>query len=360
MSKYSQKGPFAVGVQEIVVAGEGGRDLPVWVWYPTVRPSNQRAGHLFGSHVPYDAHENATPVEEVLPLVLFSHGNGGLAQQSTFVTTHLASWGFAVAAPDHVGNTIAETFEVTEKDALRAMHREAIHNRPEDLRAVLDVLAGTKKQKDSQDAVVPLPKVAVPALGFLGHSFGGWTSLKAASILPVKSAVALAPADEWFVGKKACVGMYPPKVPVLTIAAKLDVLVDFDKHILPLAHKLGPEKSRLVVMPRADHMYNPSKLFIVKYNTNVPTGTFATTSQLCTRHCWAEPTPGLHPWTTERSCHKSSRIASSTPSPRPSSSQYTSRTRTFLKRSPHRPSPRSQARMPIFTPSRPANCSSCV
>jgi alpha-beta hydrolase superfamily lysophospholipase len=34
------------------------------------------------------------------PLVLFSHGYAGFRDQSTYLTTHLASWGFVVAAPD--------------------------------------------------------------------------------------------------------------------------------------------------------------------------------------------------------------------------------------------------------------------
>ena len=36
------------------------------------------------------------------PLVVFSHGYGGLRTQSSFLTAHLASWGFVVAAPDHL------------------------------------------------------------------------------------------------------------------------------------------------------------------------------------------------------------------------------------------------------------------
>ena len=35
------------------------------------------------------------------PLVVFSHGYAGFRDQSTFLTSWLASWGFVVAAPDH-------------------------------------------------------------------------------------------------------------------------------------------------------------------------------------------------------------------------------------------------------------------
>ena len=42
------------------------------------------------------------------PGVVFSHGMAGHRRQSTFLCTHLASHGFVVASPDHVGNTLPE------------------------------------------------------------------------------------------------------------------------------------------------------------------------------------------------------------------------------------------------------------
>ncbi|HUD17506.1 MAG TPA: hypothetical protein VMQ59_09590, partial [Acidimicrobiales bacterium] len=50
------------------------------------------------------------------PVVLFSHGYGGYPEQSSFLTDHLATWGFVVVAPDHrsrdlkavVGNTTGQ------------------------------------------------------------------------------------------------------------------------------------------------------------------------------------------------------------------------------------------------------------
>ena len=40
------------------------------------------------------------------PLVIFSHGFAGYPAQSVTLTTHLASWGFVVAAPDHVERSL--------------------------------------------------------------------------------------------------------------------------------------------------------------------------------------------------------------------------------------------------------------
>src|SRR3974377_1313386 len=54
------------------------RAFPVEVWYP-----------------------EATGGADALPLILFSHHSGGSRRASTFLTTHLASHGYVVAAMDH-------------------------------------------------------------------------------------------------------------------------------------------------------------------------------------------------------------------------------------------------------------------
>lgn len=259
VSSFAARGPFPVGVMEISVRSVDGRDLPVWIWYPAQSTDGcAPATHVFGSSVPYNAYENA-PVASLSPgnsaswpLILFSHGNAGIALQSTFLTTHLASWGFVVAAPEHVGNTFPDHYNVTDEMQLRKMHVKAVRNRPQDMESVLRVLTG--QEKPISDPPIPLPKTTVPALGITGHSFGGWTSLKAASMLPIRAAAPLAPAGDWFVGPRASQGVFPQKVPTMVIAAKLDVLIDYEKQMLPLARMMDPTKSRFIVMPRADHM----------------------------------------------------------------------------------------------------------
>ena len=44
------------------------------------------------------------------PLVLFSHGFAGYRLQSTFLTTHLASWGFVVATVEHPYRNLTAVF----------------------------------------------------------------------------------------------------------------------------------------------------------------------------------------------------------------------------------------------------------
>jgi dienelactone hydrolase len=51
---------------------------------------------------------NAKPAPGRFPLVLFSHGWAGFRDQSSLLTSHLASWGFVVASPDHPSDDLTE------------------------------------------------------------------------------------------------------------------------------------------------------------------------------------------------------------------------------------------------------------
>jgi dienelactone hydrolase len=120
---YAKKGPYGVGFTTLKLAG--GRR--VVVWYPA--DPKTTAGHRrqsidiasmlnpdLQSRVPAedrvkytdDAFANApgatTPGQ--YPIVVFSHGFAGYPEQSVTLTTHLASWGFVVAAPNHVERSL--------------------------------------------------------------------------------------------------------------------------------------------------------------------------------------------------------------------------------------------------------------
>lgn len=120
---YAKTGSFAVGYTTLHLAG----NRRVVVWYPADPATT--AGHPqetfdiasllspalqakipAGDRVLYkaDAYENApaatTPGH--FPLVVFSHGFAGYPEQSVSLTTHLASWGFVVAAPAHVERSL--------------------------------------------------------------------------------------------------------------------------------------------------------------------------------------------------------------------------------------------------------------
>jgi dienelactone hydrolase len=193
-----------------------------------------------------------SPPNTPCALIAFSHGNSGLRQQSTFLTTHLASWGFVVIAPDHVGNTFSEMMALPDEEARRATHRRIRAQRPHDMQAVIRALL------DDGHLSNELPPLDSNRLGLLGHSFGGWTALKVPALESRVAAVCgLAPASEPFVGRKA---FEPGELPLpektisLVLAARNDVLVDLDTSIRPLSDRLGPHSS-LEIIDRADHFH---------------------------------------------------------------------------------------------------------
>ncbi len=177
----------------------------------------------------------------VWPLVLYSHHSRGSRRAATYLTKHLASHGYIVAALDHsevVAPEIAGNVE------------EFIANRVPDARFLLDlILAGN------------IPGTARPdpdRIAIVGHSFGGWTALA----LPetdtrVQAVVALAPGG----ASNPKPGIIPatlsfnwPRPPAtLYIVAEDDVLT-------PIAgmHELysrTPGLKQMVVLPRADHLH---------------------------------------------------------------------------------------------------------
>jgi dienelactone hydrolase len=254
---FARRGPHAVGLRTTTIAaaprpGEPERRLPTAIWYPAAdAPAEAEAApHPLG--LPHRAALDLTTLDRPCPLVVFSHGNSGLREQSTFLTTHLASWGFVVAAPDHVGNTFREMLALPDDEARRATHRRMREQRPYDLLGVVRALLEGGARPEG------LPPLDAARLGALGHSFGGWTAIKLAALEPRLSAICgLAPVAEPFVGRKA---FAPSELPLpeamrtLVIAARDDVLVDLETSIEPLFQRLGPG-ARLEIVERADHFH---------------------------------------------------------------------------------------------------------
>jgi len=115
IAAYSAAGPYAVGVATLNLLD----DRKVEVWYPADPASvGDQAPDIYflksflgpGFQVllpaevnpPFvtDAYRGLPAAAGSFPLVLFSHGAASYRLQSTFLTTHLASWGFVVMSPD--------------------------------------------------------------------------------------------------------------------------------------------------------------------------------------------------------------------------------------------------------------------
>jgi predicted dienelactone hydrolase len=119
-----------------------------------------------------------------------------------YLTEYLASHGFVVAAPDHVGNTFAE--QVNSAGATTAL--ESARVRPIDVGRTLDLLLAVSDGWPDE----PLAFAADPArVGVAGHSFGGFTALRiAGASIDVSAGDAACAADP---GLFFCDGWPPAK-----------------------------------------------------------------------------------------------------------------------------------------------------
>lgn len=217
-------GPYPVGVTTVLFvdhartdpATNGPRSLLTEIWYPAADetrdlPKNQLLDFFLNNKTPEfmllfqlafqtdvvkaDAQYKNTAVRDarirdgVFPLILFSHGNGGLRMQNAFWCEHLASHGYIVVAPDHTGNC-AVTF-ISGKMVLFQDtddgRKQSSAERPRDLSFLIDTMDRLNKGDDSRFR----GRVDLEHIGAAGHSFGGYTCTWIANQEPRVDAVAL-------------------------------------------------------------------------------------------------------------------------------------------------------------------------
>lgn len=167
----TESGPFRVGYTQFehtydAPGGVGARTLTVNVWYPTEDTEGEPARYLDLLEDPQSFFD-ATPAPALspcgYPVLTHSHGNWGLAGGGAFLMRHFASHGWAVVAPDHTNNTLAELgSDEARPTALRFL-------RTLDLTAALDAMESLKSH--------PLEgKLATTRVIASGHSFGAFTA----------------------------------------------------------------------------------------------------------------------------------------------------------------------------------------
>jgi predicted dienelactone hydrolase len=186
-------GPFAVGRTGFTIkdATYDDRELPVDVWYP-VDPADAGGGpSLYEVRIrvtiipdlwvatlvftrPSEVALDAPPVSQAgeFPLIVFSHGSGGLRYQSFFLTETLASHGFVVAAAGHVGNTLLDEIGGT-----FAPLPEMMVARPLDVSVLITRMLEKNEAPDDDF----YQAIDGDRIGVCGHSFGGFTSFAMAA-----------------------------------------------------------------------------------------------------------------------------------------------------------------------------------
>lgn len=244
----SRPGPFAVGVRTVAIPGSSAE-----VWYP-VAPgttgtqasyemkmwlplsAQQRLGTIAGPVFATTALRDAMPASAPggpFPAVIFSHGFGGYRLQSSFLTIHLASWGFVVAAPDHPDRNLAAvlggSFGFASKDV-------------DDLRATVRALTELNVSGDLAG------RIDLANLTAVGHSAGANTVLRwASSDESVRGVVALAGGAPSLFGA-VTTGLQP----TLYMSGANDQVISAPSIAAAYAASKAPK--RLIALARSGHL----------------------------------------------------------------------------------------------------------
>lgn len=258
----------AVGYQHLTMPDPAGPPVEVGIWYPSdAAPAPGMAGLL-----PQVVAVDGAPSGRRRPLVVMSHGNGGVFSSHTDTALALARAGYVVAALTHTGDNY--------RDQSRAVD---VVNRPRQLKLLVDYMLGGWSGR----AVIDPARV-----GAFGFSAGGFTVLAAAGGEPdltamrphcaahpafydcqlmsrfpqvvqrlqtetpiwthddrIRAVVAAAPAFGFAFGRPGLAGV---RAPVQLWAAEFD-------HILPVADYTAPVRADLPQPPdyhlaaNADH-----------------------------------------------------------------------------------------------------------
>ncbi|MBD3662731.1 alpha/beta hydrolase family protein [Sulfitobacter aestuariivivens] len=164
--------PHPVGVRHLKCDASWAKDLPermldVELWYPAKAGSKPGTAYntlLRDGRTPVTYHGAACRGADVAPdvrapLVVLSHGYPGNRFLMVHLAEHLASHGFAVAAPDHVGSTYDN----------QQPFGETLLYRPLDQRGVIEALEGV--DGDLGDLL------DLNRIGVIGYSMGGYGAL---------------------------------------------------------------------------------------------------------------------------------------------------------------------------------------
>jgi predicted dienelactone hydrolase len=208
-----------------------GAQIPLHLVYPTEAPASP---HAFGPHA-IELALDAPPAGGALPLAVISHGNQGTPWGYRGLTAYLVQHGFAVALPEHIGNS--------RRDNSLAGTPANLANRPRHVRLSIDAALA--------DPV--LGPALSGAASVIGHSFGGYTALAVAGGRPmslpteepdgvgkliaverdarVRAVVLLAPALPWLMAPGALAEV---TVPILLRTAERDDITPpaFIDHVL--------------------------------------------------------------------------------------------------------------------------------
>jgi predicted dienelactone hydrolase len=172
---YALHGPYWVGMMEYEAKTDF-HDTTVAVWYPALNPSGanelvtyQQFISGLGSVMEWKGHalENATPEPKggPYPLLIFAHGGSTSRFTSSYLTEHLASYGFVVMAIDYADSwRTPPGYDVT----------LSLYTRPKDVSWQIDYADRLTGPGEPLQGMIDTQHIAV-----VGYSYGGYTALAA-------------------------------------------------------------------------------------------------------------------------------------------------------------------------------------
>lgn len=172
------------------------------------------------------------------PLVLFSHGAASYRQQSSFLTTHLASWGFVVASPDYL-----------ERGLTGVLGEPPANARPDT--TVADEAVELVRARSAATGNVLSGTVDPTRVFPVGHSAGGFESQRLLSRPDVPSAVSLAAGVSTLQLANMTAPLLPAGKPVAWIGGRNDGISPIDN--LRTGFDYTPGERRLLELGGAGH-----------------------------------------------------------------------------------------------------------
>ena len=170
-------GAAPVGVRTLEIAdssrqnraGTGPRTLTVEVYYPSTATAvagvPRDVVKVFGIELfPTPTYRDVARAPGAFPLIVYSHGSGGIRFENLTLAVHLASHGYVFVSADHPGDTLLDS-----GDDMTAI----LTNRPKDVSFLIDQFLG--------DANIFAGAIDPERIGVTGWSYGGYTALALAA-----------------------------------------------------------------------------------------------------------------------------------------------------------------------------------
>ncbi len=245
---YREAGPWAAGVTTLPLG-----DRFVEVWYPTTASEVdglEPEAYFIRDDLPEfvaglipeeinppfvtDAYRDVTAsADGPFPLVLFSHGAASYRNQSTFLTAHLASWGFVVMSADYLERGLAARLGQAPETEINSV----------DLSRMVVALAEAENQRAGG---LLEGSISTDAVAITGHSAGGGTSVafggepEVVTYIPLSAGVSSDGSTDL------------PDTPSLWLTGSIDGIISADRSVA--GFEQAPPPARSVVIDNMGHL----------------------------------------------------------------------------------------------------------